>query len=53
MYSGENDVLWFCSGIISTPEKLKNMPEHGGTQTYGQPTELRGQVGLNYVICLN
>ena len=50
MYSGENDVLWFCSGFISTPEKLKNMPEHGGNQTYGLSNAYPMPSQLSYAV---
>ncbi len=46
-------VSWCYSECISTPGKLKNLPDHRGNRTHdlwfaesnAPPTELRGQVG--------
>ena len=34
LYSDENDVCGVTLSLISTPSKLKNMPDHGGNRTY-------------------
>ena len=34
MYSSENDVSWCYSEFVSTPEKLKNIPDYGGNESH-------------------